>query len=132
VRLTVEEALTLLANATPPPWKLSPDGQQITQTSHLTRDVWTIPRTPEDMQLIAHVHDLGELLRSVRSPGPQGEVISLFTCITPFTAGWTFSARSGTAQTEGPRSSPLFLQHITLASADRNAGNPERLFSCIG
>lgn len=40
--------------ATPGPWHppTKEDGY-ITQTSHITRDVWTIPRSLEDMQFIA-------------------------------------------------------------------------------
>lgn len=41
------------AAATAPPWHLSADRQTLTQTNHVTRDVWTIPHTLEDMDFIA-------------------------------------------------------------------------------
>ena len=44
----------LMAAATPPPWNdCGKDG--ITQTQHLTRDVWRIPRTVEDVSLIVYL-----------------------------------------------------------------------------
>lgn len=55
-----------LEAATPGPWHLSADRETITQTSHITRDVWTIPRTHEDMALIAHAPaDLAYLLARI-------------------------------------------------------------------
>ena len=55
-----------LADATPGPWNLSGDKNTITQTSHITRDVWTIPRTQEDMVLIASApEDLSSLIREI-------------------------------------------------------------------
>ncbi len=39
------------AQATPGPWNSTPSG--ITQTKHVTRDVWLIPHKEEDMPLIA-------------------------------------------------------------------------------
>lgn len=48
---------------TPGPWNLSADRESITQTSHITRDVWTIPRTVDDMSLIALAPDLLAALR---------------------------------------------------------------------
>ena len=38
--------------ATPGPWNWSENGG-ITQTSHITRDVWEIPRTEQDCVFIA-------------------------------------------------------------------------------
>lgn len=55
-----------LAAATPGPWNLSGDCMTITQTSHITRDVWTIPRSHDDMRLIAHVPtDIAALIAEV-------------------------------------------------------------------
>lgn len=48
---------------TPGPWHLAADGENITQTSHVTRDVWTIPRTVEDMALCALAPTLVAALR---------------------------------------------------------------------
>lgn len=57
-RLTDDELEALVLNisamhaaSTDPPWHLSPGGL-ITQTRHITRDVWTIPHCEEDMEAI--------------------------------------------------------------------------------
>ena len=56
--VSADEARGLLEGATPGPWLLSADRETITQTSHVTRDVWTIPRTLDDMSLCAAAPDL--------------------------------------------------------------------------
>lgn len=55
---TAVQARALLAAATPGPWHLSADKESITHTSHITRDVWTLPRTHADMELVAAAPDL--------------------------------------------------------------------------
>ena len=66
-----------LAAATPGPWVLAPDRESITQTSHLTRDVWTIPRTHEDMELIAHApSDLAALIAEVERLRQHADLIA--------------------------------------------------------
>ena len=66
VNLDLDLIKARLAAATPGPWVLSKDRETITQTSHITRDVWTIPRTHEDMELIAHApSDLAALIAEV-------------------------------------------------------------------
>lgn len=53
-KLTPERIRELLTHATPPPWTFSADRQRVTQARHTTRDVWTVPRTVQDTELIAH------------------------------------------------------------------------------
>ena len=52
----IEEARKLDAAATPPPWRIS-EGR-VVQTSHITRDVWTIPHVDEDMTFILRARTL--------------------------------------------------------------------------
>jgi hypothetical protein len=52
----IAEIKKRLAAATPGPWQVlkERDGSVgVIQTSHITRDVWSIPRTQEDVELIA-------------------------------------------------------------------------------
>lgn len=58
----IEECERLDAAATPGEWHLSADKDLITQTVHITRDVWTIPHGTEDMELIASYRTLAPLL----------------------------------------------------------------------
>jgi hypothetical protein len=64
--LTPRELLASLPEgATPGPWYVAKDGQSILQTSHITRDVWTIPRTDADMHLCAAAPALRDALAEV-------------------------------------------------------------------
>jgi len=66
----IRAALEACRRATPGPWHLTKDRQSIIQTSHITRDVWTIPRSKGDMDFIplartalpAALKMIGELL----------------------------------------------------------------------
>ena len=52
----IEEIKKRLAAATPGPWQILEDSDGsvgVAQTSHITRDVWSIPRTRGDVELIA-------------------------------------------------------------------------------
>lgn len=46
--------------STPPPWRRMGDG--IVQTQHVTRDVWQIPRSDEDLDIIVTSHNMIPLL----------------------------------------------------------------------
>lgn len=50
--IDLDKDQALCDRATPGPWHLNDAKDLITQTSHVTRDVWTIPRTFEDMYFI--------------------------------------------------------------------------------
>lgn len=53
----IREALARAERATPGPWRTMTDGDgntAIIQTNHITRDVWQIPRSDEDLEFIAH------------------------------------------------------------------------------
>jgi len=56
--MTTERIERLTGHATPPPWTLSADRQRLTQVNHVTRDVWTLPRTEADLELMGAAHDL--------------------------------------------------------------------------
>lgn len=46
---------SLAEKATPGPWRASPNRQEIWQTSHVTRDIWFIPRDEADIDHVAAV-----------------------------------------------------------------------------
>lgn len=52
----------LEAAATIPPWNFSSRSGLITQTAHFTRDVWVIPRSEADCELIAALRNAAPAL----------------------------------------------------------------------
>jgi hypothetical protein len=63
--IDLDELERLEKGATILPWTATEDG--IIQTRHFTRDVWTIPRQPEDLGFIAAMRNAApELLRLAR------------------------------------------------------------------
>lgn len=65
--LKFQKIHSLIENATAEPWQVSGSGEDLhlVQTNHLTRDVWTIPRTEHDIQFIAAARTLMPLLLEV-------------------------------------------------------------------
>ena len=62
----LDELAKLEKEATPGPWNDRGENG-VTQTKHLTRDVWTIPRTVEDMSLIVALrNNASELIQAAR------------------------------------------------------------------
>lgn len=61
----------LLAAATIPPWRTLTDGDgntAIVQTAHLTRDVWQIPRSDEDLEAIVALRNAApQMLSELRA-----------------------------------------------------------------
>jgi chromosome condensin MukBEF ATPase and DNA-binding subunit MukB len=58
VRAILSPLVAMEREATASPWHLSADGETITQTSHITRDVWTIPRTIADMKIVVESRNI--------------------------------------------------------------------------
>lgn len=61
------EVAELDAKATPGEWRLVGQGeeQSLIQTNHVTRDVWTIPHSIDDLPFIAHARTSLPLLREI-------------------------------------------------------------------
>ena len=57
----IEKVLAADAAATKGPWRVSAGGA-VVQTAHITRDVWFIPRSMEDVELIALYRDAAPAL----------------------------------------------------------------------
>lgn len=89
------------AAATAPPWHLSADRQTLTQTNHVTRDVWTIPHVLEDMDFIAAARPaLPVALRTVailRAELVEAQATLDNECGegTPPSAGWAWDTVHG-------------------------------------